>query len=247
MPTKREEEEIQDAGSSASRADRGAERKDESPPAAGWYPDPRSPSKEWFWDGSEWTSQSRTVSGESEGHEAKGSPLGGTRTDIDAAASRMNWKLGSRREIKKLPSHLHDGEVVADMAAGTYGGGTGLFVLTDQRLFFLRDGWTGATHEDFPLERITTVGFTSRFGTGAVAIHASGNTAEITSVISADGKRIAATARKVAGPNHVASAESSDSSADPMDQLKKLGELKDLGILTLKEFEEKKKILLDRL
>lgn len=248
MPTKREEEEVQNAaGGAAAGADRETEGDDGSPPAAGWYPDPRNPSKEWLWDGSEWTNQSRPTSGDPQAQSAPEPPAAAVRADIDTAASRMNWKLGSRREIKRLPGHLHDGESVVDMACGAYGGGTGLLVLTDQRIFFLRDGWTGATHEDFPLERVTTVGFASRFGTGTVSIHASGNTAEITSVVSADGKRIAAAARKVAGPKPAERAERSDSSVDPMDQLKKLGELKDQGVLTPEEFEEKKKILLDRL
>lgn len=231
MPTEREEEEAQDDG---------------SPPEAGWYPDPRNSSKEWFWDGSEWTNQSRSTVGDPPAQDAP-APTAAVRPDIDTAAGHMNWKLGSRREIKRLPSHLHDGESVVEMACGAYGGGTGLLVLTDQRIFFLRDGWTGATHEDFPLERVTTVGFASRFGTGTVSIHASGNTAEITSVVSADGKRIAAAARKVAGPQPAQPAKRPDSSVDPMDQLKKLGELRDQGILTPEEFEEKKKVLLDRL
>ncbi len=164
--------------------------------------------------------------------------------DIDAAAQRMGWKLGSRREMKKLPSHLHDGETVQEMARGQYGGGTGLLVLTSERIIFLREGWVGAAHEDFMLHRVTSVGFTSRFGFGQVTIHASGNTVHIESVLSDDGKRFAAAARKVLSRP----AESAPAAqADPLEQLKKLGELRDAGVISPEEFEQKKTDLLGKI
>jgi hypothetical protein len=252
MPTKREEEAAKaTAGDEAPAVaeeptpSTGDEDDSRQLPEADWYPHPQNPSEEFYWDGSDWTGASRKTNQPS---------VNEARSDIENAARRMNWRLGSRREIKKLPQYLHDGEVVSEMACGSYGGGTGLLVLTDERLFFLRDGWTGAAHEDFPLERVTTVGFSSSFGTGAISIHASGNTREITSVISADGKRLTAAARKVAGKSSAVPAAPVPQShsqvgpaVDPIDQLQRLGDLKDQGILTPEEFEEKKKTLLDRL
>lgn len=164
------------------------------------------------------------------------------REDIDAAAQRMNWKLGSRREIKKLADHLHDGEAVQEMAGGRYGGGTGLLVLTSERIIFLREGWIGAAHEDFMLHRVTSVGFKSSFGTGNITIHASGNTVEIESVISNDGKRFAAAAREVLSQP----VESANTRDDPLEQLKKLGELRDSGVISPDEFEQKKIDLLGK-
>lgn len=164
------------------------------------------------------------------------------REDIDNAAQRMNWKLGSRREIKKLPGHLHDGETVRELACGQYGGGTGLLVLTDERIIFLREGWIGAAHEDFVLHRVTSVGFKSMLGTGKVTIHASGNTVDIDGVISEDGKRFAAAAREALN-QPVASAPAE---GDPLEKLKKLGELRDAGVISTQEFEQKKAELLGK-
>lgn len=163
--------------------------------------------------------------------------------DIDGAAQRMHWKLGSRREIKKLPSHLHDGEIVGEMACGQYGGGTGLLVLTNERIIFLREGWIGAAHEDFMLHRVTSVGFKSMLGTGKVTIHASGNTVDIDSVVSKDGKRFAAAAREVLSQPAPASVPSQH---DPLEQLKKLGELRDAGVISPEDFEKKKVELLGK-
>jgi hypothetical protein len=164
------------------------------------------------------------------------------REDMDGAAQRMNWKLGSRREIKKLPSHLHDGETVREMACGQYGGGTGLLVLTNERIIFLREGWIGAAHEDFMLHRVTSVGFKSMLGTGKVTIHASGNTVDIESVVSQDGKRFAAAAREVLSQPTA----SVPTQHDPLEQLKKLSELRDAGVISPEEFEKKKAELLGK-
>lgn len=164
------------------------------------------------------------------------------RDDINAAAGRMNWKLGSRREIKKLPDHLHDGETVQELACGQYGGGTGLLALTSERIIFLREGWIGAAHEDFMLHRVTSVGFKSTFGSGKVTIHASGNTVDIESVVSDDGKRFAAAAREVLSRP----ADSAPAQDDPLERLKKLGELRDAGVISPEEFEQKKAELLGK-
>jgi hypothetical protein len=165
------------------------------------------------------------------------------RDDIDAAAQRMSWKLGSRREIKKLADHLHDGETVKEMASGKYGGGTGLLTLTSERIIFLREGWIGAAHEDFMLHRVTSVGFKSSFGSGQVTIHASGNTVDIDGVLSDDGKRLAAAAREVLSRP----ADSASNEKDPLEQLRKLGDLKDAGVISQEEFEQKKADLLGQI
>ena len=45
--------------------------------------------------------------------------LGDERPDIVAAASRMSWRMGGKRELKNLADHLHDGETVRFIAQGT--------------------------------------------------------------------------------------------------------------------------------
>ena len=112
------------------------------------------------------------------------------RADIAAAAERMRWKMGSRREIKRLEQYLWEGEAVQRMTSGYYGKGNGLIVLTDQRLFFLQDGWLSQTTEDFPLSRISSVQWSSGIATGSIIVFASGNKADIKNVLKDDGREI---------------------------------------------------------
>jgi hypothetical protein len=75
------------------------------------------------------------------------------RPDIQAAKNKMQTRLGAGREMKRLTTYLWEGESVHLMAAGRYGGGTGLVVLTDRRLLFVMDGVMRQTIEDFPWTR----------------------------------------------------------------------------------------------
>ena len=79
------------------------------------------------------------------------------RPDIVAATARMSWKMGGKRELKKLAGHLHEGETVRFIAEGTYEHDQGIVVLTDVRLLFLFHGVTRQRKEDFPLDRISSV------------------------------------------------------------------------------------------
>ena len=111
------------------------------------------------------------------------------RTDIEAAKQKMRTKVGSGREIKKLTSYLWDNETVNLMAGGTYGAGTGLVVLTDRRLLFLKEGVLSRTTEDFPMEKISSVQWSSGMLNGTLTVFASGNKAEIKAMNKNDGSR----------------------------------------------------------
>jgi hypothetical protein len=177
------------------------------------------------------------------------------RPDIQAAMSKMSSKIGSRREIRKLPEHLWEGERVDMITSGTYGAGTGIVVLTDRRLFFLKDGVMSKTSEDFPLSKISSVQWSSGMMLGKIIVFASGNKAEITNVQKADGKAItdAVRARLTEGSQPSATPESTPASStgeakpDVYEQLAKLGELRNAGVLTDAEFETKKAELLSRI
>ena len=91
--------------------------------------------------------------------------------------SKMSYKMGSKREVKRLPEHLWDNEKVAYITAGTYGSGTGIVVLTDRRLFFLKDGVMSKTSEDFPIEKISSVQWSTGMLLGKITVFASGNKA----------------------------------------------------------------------
>jgi hypothetical protein len=175
------------------------------------------------------------------------------RPDIAAAKSTMRVKFGAGREIRRLASHLWEGETVRQMTTGTYGKGTGLVVLTDWRLLFVQDGLMSQTTEDFPLDKVSSVQWSSGMFLGNIMIFASGNKSEIQSVNKEDGKEIVDKIRhRLAAPGEPTgspSAPTSQASAvpDPIEQLRRLGELRDAGVVTPEEFEAKKADLLGRL
>lgn len=174
------------------------------------------------------------------------------RPDIETARARMHTKLGSGKETKRLVEHLWEDEHVERMTSGSYGRGIGLLVLTDRRLLFLKEGMTKQT-EDFPLEKISSVQWSSGLTTGTVTIFASGNKAEIKSVNKHEGKEMTDHVRQRLSAPKPASAAPSDQSSDVptamniRDQIRKLGELRDSGMVTPEEFEAKKAELLARM
>ncbi|MCW6005840.1 PH domain-containing protein [Micromonospora sp. CPCC 205371] len=175
------------------------------------------------------------------------------RPDIEAARSKMRIKVGAGREIKRLHEHLWEQEQVRAMTAGTYGPGTGLVVLTDRRLLFVKDGVMSKATEDFPLDKISSVQWSSGIATGTIAIFASGNKAEIKNVNKDDGKsltdllRVVMTGQTATGTYGEEVPTGGSSPQDIFEQLRKLGELRDAGIVTPEEFEKKKAELLSRI
>lgn len=176
------------------------------------------------------------------------------RPDIVAAMAKMSYKLGSKREIKRLPEHLWENERVDLMTGGTYGSGTGVLVLTDRRLLFLRDGVMSKTSEDFPLEKISSIMWSTGMLLGRLTVYASGNKAEINNVQKQDGKAIADAVRSRIASGGSSSAEqplesvtTTAASPDVYEQLRKLAELHVAGVLTDEEFAGKKQRLLDQI
>lgn len=168
----------------------------------------------------------------------------------------MRVKFGGGREIKKLATHLWEGESVRNMTTGQYGKGIGLLVLTDRRLLFILEGVMSQQTEDFPLDKISSVQWNAGFATGTVIVFASGNKAEIKSVQKEDGKEITdlIRARLSGGPSAIAGPAQQQeappaSSVEPdlFEHIRKLGQLHDAGILTDEEFATKKAEILARM
>jgi len=175
------------------------------------------------------------------------------RPDILTAMEKMSFKMGSKREIKRLPEHLWENERVDLLTAGTYGSGTGVLVLTDRRLLFLKDGVMSKTSEDFPLEKISSIQWSTGMLLGKMTVFASGNKAEILNVQKQDGKMITDAVRaRITRGTPAPSEEPAPfaplaSGPDVYEQLKRLGELHQAGVLTDEEFAAKKQPLLDQI
>lgn len=179
------------------------------------------------------------------------------RDDIAAAKSRMQSRLGAGRELKRLESYLWEGETVQFLASGLYGPGVGLVALTDRRLLFVKDGWTKQIVEDFPMEKISSVQWSSGL-LGSLTVFTSGNKAEIKQMDRKDGKVIADEIRQrlsappAPAPTPAAAAPApvaaeSTGAEDVYESLRQLGALRDAGIVTPEEFETKKRELLSRI
>ncbi|MGY2703816.1 MULTISPECIES: PH domain-containing protein [unclassified Nocardioides] len=186
------------------------------------------------------------------------SKAGDVRPDIEAAMAKMSYKSGSKREIRRLPEHLWHDERVELMVGGAYGPGTGILVLTDRRLIFVKDGMTAKVSEDFPLDKVSSVQWQTGMMLGTISIFASGNKAEIKNVQKTDGKALTDAVRaRIAGTPQEPQAQppavseqsgaSTGGAGDAHERLRRLAELHRDGILTDDEFSAKKQQLLDEL
>ncbi|MEU4392540.1 PH domain-containing protein [Kribbella sp. NPDC023855] len=172
------------------------------------------------------------------------------REDIRAAVAKMTETIGGGRELRRLPDHLHHGERVDLIATGTHEDGlaTGIVVLTNQRLLFLKDGVLFKRSEDFPLGRITSVQWSSGPMFGKITIFASGNRAVIDNVEKPDGLAICEAVRAhLAEPARPQDVVRPAATPELLELLAKLGELHQAGVLTDAEFTAKKAELLARL
>ncbi|HEU4819734.1 MAG TPA: SHOCT domain-containing protein [Qipengyuania sp.] len=125
----------------------------------------------------------------------------------------------------------------------------GQFILTDQRACFYRKGLLGEVFETIPLSKITSVECLSRMGYRVMRLHTSHDelafkTFEDKELFDQAYGRLESI--RHAGASSGASSTQS-SSTDVAEQIKKLGELRDSGILTEDEFSTKKTELLARL
>jgi hypothetical protein len=170
---------------------------------------------------------------------------GPLRPDIEAAKARMPVTLGTGRALRHLAGQLWERETVERIVIGNRGNGHGLLVLTDHRVVFVRDGEPA---EEFSLDRIASVQWTDGALLGAITIFASGGETVVKGMEPFTGRAFAAevTARIDARRLGVV-AEPGSAPGDVFEQLRRLGELRDAGILTEAEFTAKKTELLRRL
>ena len=176
--------------------------------------------------------------------------LGVERPDIAVAAARVAWRFGGQAELKKLVSHLYEGEFVRLIAQGAYQHKWGMLVLTNVRLFFLFDGYLSPAKEDFPLQLICSVRRGSNQGVGEIQVPIGGNTAVITGILDNDLGALADAVREgiaTQAPYAAAQGAAAAPTADPYESLRQLGSLRDANLLTETEFQWKKQEILERM
>jgi hypothetical protein len=163
----------------------------------------------------------------------------------------IRWAVG--KELAKLPSLLGEGEEVMNVAQGMYADKNGLVAVTNCRVMFVEEGLMRSRLEDFPYGRISSVQTSTGWTAGDLTIFASGNKTLITRVMPKErvnevGDYVRS--RISAGEQPASTPVSPTAPAPPPDiyeHLRKLGELRDAGVLSQQEFDLKKAELLERL
>jgi hypothetical protein len=174
---------------------------------------------------------------------------------IEQLSGKLNTRFMVRKELKKLPEMLHEGEEVLNLAQGRYEGNEGLIAVTDRRILFVDEGLVRSQREDFPYGRVSSVQSSKGMLSGKLTIFASGNKAQIDNIMPKEqAESIAEHIRNEISSGHQHHAATTSDQAvpkpahsDPYEKLKKLGELRDAGVLSEEEFREQKAVLLKQL
>ncbi|MFJ7072127.1 PH domain-containing protein [Streptomyces sp. NPDC098781] len=175
----------------------------------------------------------------------------GLMARINAVASRV-FSFGVRREVRRLPEVLLEGETVEMLATGSYGRGNGLLAMTDQRLVFYSHGVLSQKVEDFPYSRISSVQWSGGLLMGTLSVIASGDRTEIGQVPREQGKaladllgqRLSATA---AGRSEVRPAPVLGSADHIAARLGTLDQLRAAGAITDHEYRDRRNTILHSL
>lgn len=155
------------------------------------------------------------------------------------------------KQLKFAQEHLEPGEKVVEGVFGVYetkslGNDTiknGVFLATDKRLFFYGKRTFGFDSESFPYSNISSIEFGKKAMGHTLSFYASGNKVTMKWINSGD---IASLVDYVKYKMN----EKNDRKIDvptknsAVEQVKEMKELLDMGIISLDEFEVKKKELL---
>lgn len=216
--------------------------------AANWYADPTGRHQLRYHNGTTWTEHISNNGQQSTDPVEATTPAVATTTavvdphGIEPAKAKMRIRFGAGREIKKLPQHLWDDERVELLSSGNVSDRNGLLALTSHRLIFLFTGLVNSAFEDFPISNISSISYKSGMMLASIEVYASGNKATISNVNKADAKEIADAIRaKLSRPAAASTVRAVSSDAD---ELAKWAGLHNSGVISVEDFEAKKRQLL---
>lgn len=169
-----------------------------------------------------------------------------TRPDIEAALARMGSKFGSKRELKALPDELLENESVRHIVSGTYSNGQGILVATDRRLLFIFRGITKQITEDFGYGRISSIEYEGGLLLASIKVYVSNQKAKIENLQKAEAKRIVDDVRSWMNQPKANDAPA-PSQTSVHDELLKLKQLHDAGIIDDETYKEKSAPLIAQL
>ena len=179
-----------------------------------------------------------------------------TATIMEAVRSiDTSGTFSGKWEIRKLPEILNDGELPRMITSGSYKGtrsrsaGIGVLVATDRRVLFIDKGlFNSLTVEDFPYSTIQSVEASTGMMWGTIVIKSAGNAEEIGNLAKerthAFANVIRDNVRESQSPSSVIAPATVAPPVSLADELLKLAQLRDAGILSEEEFEGQKAKLL---
>lgn len=152
------------------------------------------------------------------------------------------------REAASLSQYMHIDERAVELAQGIYNGRQGMLVLTTERLFFFDKSALSERVEEFEFAAIGSLGLSKKPGGEVIDISISGRSAKIKQVAHGRAETFVQAFRHVRDERDRPTAPPSPPTAPNLaEQIKKLAELRDAGVLTEDEFAAKKADLLARM
>lgn len=157
-------------------------------------------------------------------------------------------RLGVGKELKHLHEVINEGENILGHTRGFYDGNTWLICVTNRRLLFLDKGMLsfGMKSTEIPLDSVGSVNYETKMMGGNITITAAGMDKHIGKMRKQDVKDVANLISEAAATmkKEIAGGGGTVSEVSKMDELKKLAELKESGVISEEEFKEQKAKLL---
>jgi hypothetical protein len=147
---------------------------------------------------------------------------------------------------EKIECHL-EGWIGEMMGKGDNAQHNGQFILTNERACFYRRGILGEVFESMPLNKITSIETLSRMGYRVIRLHTSHDELAFKTFEAKDDfDRVYDRLEEIRHGNS-ATPHQAAVAVDPIEQLRKLKDLVDAGVISPEEFGAKKAELLARL
>lgn len=163
----------------------------------------------------------------------------------------------TKHAIKFRENHLKANEKILAHSNGyigeTMGKGSktqhnGVLIATTERIIFYRKGLLGEVLESIPIVKINSIERKSGILQNVLSFHGSGNRIVFKSLEKADNEKVASAIESIQNAEEKTENQESKqpkiNNEDAFEKIKKLAELKEMGVINEDEFNEKKSQLL---
>ena len=151
--------------------------------------------------------------------------------------------VGTKKEIKFLPEVLRESEKISYLTSGFHEKNTWLITCTNERVIFLDKGmFYGLKQKEIPLNKINSIEQKTGLIFGEISIYDGASRTEVTNIMKKTVKPFIHAVNNAIESfrNNAAKPIQQQAGDDLVDQIEKLANLRDKGILTEEEFQAKK-------